>query len=274
MSRPLRIEFSGAVHHVTSRGDRREPIYRDDEDRNTHLGVIDYAMDRLDGQVLAYCQDGQSLSFGAAQRQANLSRLMRHVSGVCTQAFNRGHGLVGHLFQGRFKAILVDRDAYLLALCRHVERNPVAAGTGFRAPSLWDVNSPPTFTNTTNSLVDLDCPAGFAGDPRCETQSPAGRARTARTARMSATWARRVTVPRCSRCRAGSTRSCLTGPVAQRPATSFSRTACRWAQPWVVEQNLQIRCARDGRGRHRLQHGRHQPSGYLGGARRRWAVID
>ena len=61
-------------------------------------------------------------------RKANLSRLMRHVNGVYTQAFNRRHALVGHLFQGRFKAILVDRDAYLLALCRYVERIPVAAG--------------------------------------------------------------------------------------------------------------------------------------------------
>ena len=61
-------------------------------------------------------------------RQPNLSRLMRHFNGVFTQRFNRRHGLVGHLFQGRFKAILVDRDAYLLAVCRYVERNPVAAG--------------------------------------------------------------------------------------------------------------------------------------------------
>jgi hypothetical protein len=61
-------------------------------------------------------------------RQANLSRLMRHINGVYTQTFNRRHGSAGHLFQGRFKSILVDRDAYLLALCRYVERNPVAAG--------------------------------------------------------------------------------------------------------------------------------------------------
>ena len=66
-------------------------------------------------------------------RQANLSRIMRHINGVTTQQFNRRHGLVGHLFQGRFKAILVDRDAYLLALCGYVERNPVAAGLVSRA---------------------------------------------------------------------------------------------------------------------------------------------
>ena len=128
MSRPLRIKFPGAVYHVTLRGDRREPIYRDDEDRTTHLEVIAQAMDRFDAQVLAYCQMGNHYHLVLHTRQANLSRLMRHVNGVYTQAFNQRHALVGHLFQGRFKAILVDRDAYLLALCRYVERNPVAAG--------------------------------------------------------------------------------------------------------------------------------------------------
>lgn len=128
MSRPLRIEFPGAVYHVTSRGDRREAIYRDDEDRNLQLEVLAQAMDRFDAQVLSYCQIGNHFHLVLHTRQANLSRLMRHVNGVYTQAFNQRHGLVGHLFQGRFKAILVDRDAYLLALCRYVERNPVAAG--------------------------------------------------------------------------------------------------------------------------------------------------
>ena len=128
MSRPLRIEFPGAVYHVTSRGDRREPIYRDDADRTTHLEVIAQAMDQFEAQVLAYCQMGNHYHLVLHTRQANLSRLMRHVNGVYTQAFNRRHALAGHLFQGRFKAILVDKDAYLLALCRYVERNPVAAG--------------------------------------------------------------------------------------------------------------------------------------------------
>ena len=73
-------------------------------------------------------------------RQGNLSRLMQQLNGVYTQAFNRRHGLVGHLFQGRFKAILVDREAYLLALCRYVERNPVAAGLVAR-PEDWPWSS-------------------------------------------------------------------------------------------------------------------------------------
>ncbi len=127
MSRPLRIEFPGAVYHVTSRGHRREPIYRDDIDRMAHLDVIAQAMDRFDAQVLAYCLMGNHYHLVLYTRLGNLSRVMRHINGVYSQTFNRRHDLVGHLLQRRFKAILVDRDAYLLALCRYVERNPVAA---------------------------------------------------------------------------------------------------------------------------------------------------
>lgn len=136
MSRPLRIEFPGAIYHVTSRGDRREPIYRDDADRVAHLGVIAQAMNRFGARVLAYCLMGNHYHLVLCTREPNLSRLMRHVNGVYTQNFNRRHGLVGHLFQGRFKAILVDRDFYLLALCRYVERNAVAAGL-VAAPGDW-----------------------------------------------------------------------------------------------------------------------------------------
>jgi REP element-mobilizing transposase RayT len=140
MSRPLRIEFPGAVYHLTTRGDRREPIYRDDTDRLVHLNLLAQAMDRFDAQVLAYCLMGNHFHLVLQTRSANLSRLMRHLNGVYTQRFNRRHGLAGHLFQGRFKAILVDRDAYLLALCRYVERNPVAAGLADE-PGRWPWSS-------------------------------------------------------------------------------------------------------------------------------------
>jgi putative transposase len=128
MARPLRIEFPGAIYHITSRGDRREPIYRDDGDRQAHLALMGQALERFDAQALAYCLMGNHYHLVLHTRRANLSRTMRHINGVYTQQFNRRHGLVGHLFQGRFKAILVDRDSYLLALCRYVERNPVASG--------------------------------------------------------------------------------------------------------------------------------------------------
>lgn len=128
MSRPLRIEFPGALYHVTSRGDRREPIYLNDDDRLTWLEVLAHAVKRFDAQVLAYCLMGNHYHVVLHTHQPNLSMLMRQLNGVYTQAFNRRHGKVGHVFQGRFKAIVVDRDAYLLELCRYVELNPVRAG--------------------------------------------------------------------------------------------------------------------------------------------------
>jgi len=140
MSRPLRIEFPGAVYHVTSRGDRREPIFDDDVDRGALLGVLAQAMERFDAQVLAYCLMGNHYHFVLHTRQGNLSLLMRHLNGVYTQAYNRRHAKVGHLFQGRFKAILVDRDAYLLEVCRYVELNPVRAAM-VRAPGEWPWSS-------------------------------------------------------------------------------------------------------------------------------------
>ncbi len=127
------------MYHIISRGDRRMAIYRDD-DRRSHLAVIAQAMVRFDAVALAYCLMGNHDHLVVHTRSANLSRLMRHMNGAYTRTFNRRHDLVGHLFQGRFRAILVDRDAYLLAVCRYVERNPVAAGLVLR-PADWPWSS-------------------------------------------------------------------------------------------------------------------------------------
>ena len=136
MSRPLRIEFEGAVYHVTSRGNRRESIFFDDADRLALLDVIGRAMERFDAAMLAYCLMGNHYHFVLRTRRANLSQVMRHINGVYTQAFNRRHGKVGHVFQGRFKAILVDSDNYLVSVCRYVELNPARAGL-VDDPSSW-----------------------------------------------------------------------------------------------------------------------------------------
>lgn len=127
MVRPLRIEYPGAVYHVTSRGDRREPIAKDDIDRAVFLSTAGQALERFDAQAWAYCLMGNHYHLVIRTREANLSRLMRQINGVYTQAFNRRHKLTGHLFQGRFKAILVDSDSYLLEVCRYVDLNPVRA---------------------------------------------------------------------------------------------------------------------------------------------------
>lgn len=127
MSRPLRLEFEGALYHVTSRGDRREPIVEDDTDRRAWLAVLEQGLERFEATAFAYCLMGNHYHVVVQTHRPNLSRLMRHVNGVYTQTYNRRHGLVGHLFQGRFKAILVEKENYFLEVCRYVDLNPVRA---------------------------------------------------------------------------------------------------------------------------------------------------
>jgi putative transposase len=140
MSRPLRIEFPGATYHVTSRGDRREEIFEDDDDARHFLAIVAQGLTRYGAQLLAYCLMGNHYHLVLNTPEAGLSLLMRHINGVYTQDFNRCHALVGHLFQGRFKAILVDSDSYLMQLCRYVELNPVRAGMVVQAAD-WEWSS-------------------------------------------------------------------------------------------------------------------------------------
>jgi len=127
MSRPLRLELAGGLYHVTSRGDRRETIYRDDQDRTDWLAVLGSVCARFHWRCHVYCEMTNHYHCVVETPDANLSKGMRQLNGVYTQSINRRHRLVGHLFQGRFKAILVERDAYLLELARYVVLNPVRA---------------------------------------------------------------------------------------------------------------------------------------------------
>lgn len=158
MARPLRIEFPGAVYHVTARGDRREDIFVDDEDRQALLAVVTQALSRFDAVALAYCLMDNHYHFVLQTRQANLSLLMRHINGVYTQAYNRRHDKVGHLFQGRFKAILVDREAYLLEVVRYVDLNPVRARM-VRDPASWAWSSYRAHVGRAPVPAWLDTPA-------------------------------------------------------------------------------------------------------------------
>lgn len=140
MARPLRIELAGGLYHVTSRGDRREDIYLDDEDRLGWLEVFAMVCSRFNWRCHAYCLMSNHYHVVVETPEANLSRGMRQLNGVYTQRFNRRHGMVGHLFQGRFKAILVERDEYLLELSRYVVLNPVRAGM-VRGVAEWSWSS-------------------------------------------------------------------------------------------------------------------------------------
>jgi putative transposase len=128
MARPLRIELAGGLYHVTSRGDRREDIYGGDEDRQAWLELFGKVCTRFNWRCHAYCQMSNHYDLVLETPEGNLSRGMRQLNGVYTQHVNRTHGKTGHVFQGRYKAILVDKDSYLLELARYVVLNPVRAG--------------------------------------------------------------------------------------------------------------------------------------------------
>jgi putative transposase len=110
MARPIRIEYAGALYHVTSRGDRREDIYLSDEDRDDWLSVLDQTCKRFNWVIHAYCQMSNHYRLLVETIEGNLSRGMRQLNGVYTQRFNRRHNQVGHLFQGRYKPILVQQE--------------------------------------------------------------------------------------------------------------------------------------------------------------------
>ncbi|MBV5330659.1 MAG: transposase, partial [Chlorobium sp.] len=128
MTRPLRIEFPGALYHVTSRGDRREDIFFDEADRLLWLELFGLVCLRHNWVCHAWCQMSNHYHVVVETMEGNLSRGMRQLNGVYTQTFNRNHQRVGHVFQGRYRSIIVEKDTYLLELIRYVVLNPVRAG--------------------------------------------------------------------------------------------------------------------------------------------------
>jgi REP element-mobilizing transposase RayT len=128
MARPLRIELSGGLYHVTSRGDRREDIYVSDADREAWLELFGQVCARFNWICHAYCLMTNHYHLVIETPEGNLAQGMRQLNGVYTQMVNRTHGRVGHVFQGRYKAILVEKDSYLLELARYVVLNPLRAG--------------------------------------------------------------------------------------------------------------------------------------------------
>lgn len=173
MARPLRIEFSGALYHVTSRGDGREDIFLDDADRGEFLAVLAESCRRFALALHAYCLMGNHYHLVVETREATLSRALRQLNGVYTQRFNRRHGRVGHVFQGRYKAILVDRDSYFLEVVRYVLLNPVRAGM-VKSAGQWP------WSSYRAVLGEAPCPQGLdPADLLAHFGSSAGRAREA-----------------------------------------------------------------------------------------------
>ena len=128
MARPLRIEFEGALYHILSRGNERRDIFLGDDDYKVFLDVLEEMPDRFEVDIFAYVLMGNHYHLLIRTNQENLSKSMQWVGTTYTRRFNLKHFRSGHLFQGRFKSILVQNEAYLMQLSYYIHRNPLRAG--------------------------------------------------------------------------------------------------------------------------------------------------
>ena len=140
MARPLRLEFPGALYHITSRGNAKQDVFWDDADRTSFLNLLGQEVRQQEWKCYSYCLMDNHYHLIIETPEGNLISGMRRLNGVYTQWFNRRHRRVGHLFQGRYKSIIVDKESYLLELCRYVVLNPVRAGIVSR-PGEWKWSS-------------------------------------------------------------------------------------------------------------------------------------
>ena len=164
MSRPLRIEFSGAVYHITSRGNGKQEIFFKDKDRKIFLSLLWEVVERERWICYAYCLMDNHYHLLVETTRPNLSRGMRELNGIYAQKLNYIRGSVGHVFQSRYKSILVEKDNYLLELCRYIVLNPVRAKI-VENPEDWEWSSyratlglvkPPKHLNISCILLNFD----------------------------------------------------------------------------------------------------------------------
>lgn len=128
MGRPLRIEYPGAFYHVTSRGNEQKDVFKSQKDREKFLSYLESATERYSAVIHAYCLLSNHYHILLETPAGNLSQIMRHINGAYTIYFNIKRKRAGHLFQGRFKAILIEADEYATELSRYIHLNPVRAG--------------------------------------------------------------------------------------------------------------------------------------------------
>lgn len=140
MARPLRIEYPGAVYHVTSRGNAGGVIFEIEEDRRKFLEIIEDVKKRYNFLCHTYCLMDNHYHLLVETIDGGLSKIMRQINGVYTQYFNRRVMRRGHLFQGRYKGILIQKESHLLEVCRYTVLNPVRAGM-VKSPELWKWSS-------------------------------------------------------------------------------------------------------------------------------------
>ena len=127
MARPLRIFYSGAFYHITARGNEQRAVFKSNRDRNKFLEYLESAVKRYDAVIHAYCLMDNHYHLLLETPSGNLSKIMAHINGAYTTYFNVKRKRFGHLFQGRYKAILIEADEYAKELSRYIHLNPVRA---------------------------------------------------------------------------------------------------------------------------------------------------
>ena len=137
MARPLREDFPGAVQHVFARGNRQQPLFRDDEDYRLYLALLAGVAAAKKWRVLAYCLMPNHVHLLIETPDANMARGMQHLHGLYARIFNDKYAYVGHHFQGRYGSKVIRDDAYLLTVARYIALNPTDAGL----PHDWPWNS-------------------------------------------------------------------------------------------------------------------------------------
>jgi len=128
MTRPLRIEYPGAFYHITSRGNERKDIFKSLRDMEKFLSYLESATKRYGAVIHAYCLMDTHYHLFIETPLGNLSKIIHHINGAYTNYYNKKRERTGHLFQGRYKAILVEADEYAKELSRYIHLNPVRAG--------------------------------------------------------------------------------------------------------------------------------------------------
>ncbi len=128
MTRPLRIEYSGAFYHITSRGNEKKNIFKNETDYKKLLSYFETATERYKAVIHVYCIMSNHYHLLLETPFGNLSQIMRHINGSYTTCFNKKYQRSGHLLQGRYRAIVVDKDEYAIELSRYIHLNPVRAG--------------------------------------------------------------------------------------------------------------------------------------------------
>lgn len=144
MARPLRITYPGAFYHVTSRGNERKAVFKSKSDRLKFLEYLGSATTRYDASIHAYCMLDNHFHLLMETPSGNLPQIMQHINGAYTTYFNIKRGRSGHLFHGRYKAILVEMDAYAEELSRYIHLNPVRAGN-VNTPGEYEWSSYPAY---------------------------------------------------------------------------------------------------------------------------------